>query len=248
MRAPALIASGILFGVVVPSAPAAAEPPPEQTCFTYTADQWVSPVFGATTVDCAQPHNGEVLGAVQVPEGIAVTGHASPEVRGWAFRACQPVATAYVWKGGPGKYPEASYVMPRTGRLNSQLPTVEQWAAGERWAACLGQSRNTRLTAALLRAGSIKGSGLKPYVCRDPRTRSWPGTRCRGDDTVRLTNQVWVATSYSQQYPGTGKVLERTRTKCEKLSKRGWTVRSWYVSGAAAWDRGNRFGYCEIAK
>lgn len=245
-----LVAVGLagLIGSALGAAPASAQPtPPEPgTCFTYSAEQWVQAEFTATTGDCAQPHNGEVFGSVLIPDGVAASGHASPEVKGWGYRACQVVATRYVWKGKRKKYAKATYVMPRSGRLNMQVPTLEQWDAGERWAACIGQSRNKRLTAPQSRSGSIAGKGLKPYICMNPK--NWRGTRCNRNDAVRLTNQVWLPTSNSAGYPGTGRLLKRTRAKCEKLRKRGWTLRTWFVAGGAAWDRGNRFGYCEIVK
>jgi hypothetical protein len=235
-----------LIGPALSAAPAAAQAPESGTCFTYSREQWVQAEFTATTEDCSQPHNGEVLGSVQVPGSMASSGHASPEVKGWAYRACQSVATDYVWKGKRKKYPKSTYVMPRSGRLNIQVPTLGQWNAGERWAVCLGQSRNKRLKAPQLRTGTIAGKGLKPYICMNPK--NWRGTRCKSKDAVRLTNKVWLPKNYSAGYPGSGRLLKRTRAKCDKLRKRGWTLRTWFVAGGAAWDRGNRFGYCEIVK
>lgn len=151
-----------------------------------------------------------------------------------------------MWPATSAKYPKASYVLPRSARLFIQLPTPEQWAAGERWAACLGQSRNTALKASLARTGSVRGLGLKPYVCLNPR--GWNGTSCARTDAVRLTNQVWIPSSYSAAYPGTNRMLAKTRKACVRLRKRGWTLRTWYVPGLSSWDRGNRYGYCEIVK
>ncbi len=227
-------------------APAHAEPPVVGTCVNYAADQWGQTAFTATTVDCATPHNGEVVGLVSLPAEIAATGYGSAASKGWAFRACQSAAIDYVWTGTASKYPKASYVLPRSARLYVQVPTPEAWAAGERWAVCLGHSRNVALTQPQARTGSVRGTGLKPYVCLSPR--GWKGMKCGRTDAVRLTHQVWLAASYAQPYPGTNRLLTKTQTACSKLRKKGWTLRTWFVPGQSSWDRGNRYGFCEIVK
>lgn len=240
------LAAGAAMAAAMTAAPAQAAPPTTGTCFTYDSTQWVATGFTATTGDCATSHNGEVLGTVTVPSEIAASGYGSASMKGWAFQACQTVAVNYVWTATNPKYAKSSYVMPRSARLNVQLPTPAQWAAGERWAACLGQSRNQKLSAAQLRTGSVRGMGLKPYVCLNPR--GWGGMKCGKADAVRLTHQVWIPTSFSQAYPGTNRMLNKTQKACNRLRKKGWTLRTWYVPGQAAWDRGNRYGFCEIVK
>ncbi len=237
--------AAIASAIAVPAMAAVAQaaPPPVSTCFTYSADQWVQSGFSATPGDCAVAHNGEVLGVVTIPADVAAGGYSADAVKAWAFRECQSVAVNYAWSKTKPKYPKSSYVMPRSARLNVQLPTVDQWNASERWAACLGQSRNQKLTAAAGRTGSVKGLGLKPYVCLNPL--GWSGMKCGKPDAVRLTNQVWIS---SGQYVGTKKMLSKTQKACQKLRKKGWTLRTWYVPGAAAWDRGNHYGFCELVK
>lgn len=234
------------FGVLATAAPAVAIAPSPGLCFTYNADQWVQSEFTAATSGCETPHNGEVLGVVTIPADIQASGYGSAVMKGWAFQACQSVATQYVWKGGSARYPKASYVMPRSARLNVQIPTGQQWAEGDRWVACLGQSRNQKLTAPAQRTGSVKGKGLKPYVCYS--TRNWKGKKCGTPDAVRMTNQVWLAKGYDMDYPGSNVLLGRTRSACVKLAKKRDQVRTWFVPGLAAWDRGNRYGFCQIAK
>lgn len=238
----AVATAGVVVGA---SVPASAEPPAPATCFSYTPDQWLQSAFTAVPGDCLTPHNGEVLGAASVPPDVAATGYASAGVKRWAFQACQPIAVDYVWTKPKPKFPKASYVMPRSARLNVQFPSVEAWNAGERWVACLGQSRNISLSAPRARTGSVAGAGLKPYVCLNPR--NWRGMNCKKTDAVRLTNQVWIG---KRAYPGTPKMLKKTRSACRKLAKKrkAWTMRTYYVPGLTAWDRGNQNGYCEILK
>lgn len=228
------------------AAPAQAVPPVAGTCLNYSTVQWKQASFTATPIDCLTSHNGEVLGTVTVPADIAATGYGSVSVKGWAFQACQTVAVSYAWTASKPTYPKSSYVMPRSARLFVQLPGVDAWNAGERWAVCLGQSRNVQLTAPLPRTGSVQSEGLKPYVCLNPR--GWRGMKCSKTDAVRLTNQVWIPGSYSAAYPGTNRMLTKTQKACQKLRKKGWTLRTWYVPGQTAWDRGNRYGFCEIVK
>lgn len=231
--------------LVMTTAPSHAAPPTTASCFSYTADQWLQGEFTAVPVDCASSHNGEVLGLVTIPADIEASGYGSAVMKGWAFQTCQSVAVSYVWSG-TGRYPKASYVLPRTARLNVQIPTGVQWAEGERWAACLGQSRNVKLTAAAARTGSVGGKGLKPYVCYS--TRNWKGAKCGKSDAVRMTNQVWLASGYDMDYPGSDKLLARTRKACQKMLKGKDRLRTWFVPGLSAWDRGNRYGFCQIGK
>lgn len=233
-------------GLLLAAAPSVAAPPTVGTCFSYTADQWAQQVeFTAGLVDCTTGHNGEVLGLVTVPADIEATGYGSSQMKGWAFQACQASAISYVWSGS-GKYPKASYVMPRSARLNIQIPTGQQWSEGERWVACLGQSRNTKLTAPATKTGSVRGKGLKPYVCYS--TRNWNGAKCGKPDSVRMTHQVWLPKGNDMDFPGTDKLLVRTQKACLKLRKKGDTLRTWFVPGLSAWDRGNRYGFCQIGK
>lgn len=244
----AILVAGVAVAVVGTASPAHAQPPTPGTCFSYTPDQWVQTGFSATTGDCTSPHNGEVLGTVFVPPDIAATGYASAAVKGWAFRACQPVAIDYVWTKRKPKFPKNSYVMPRSARLNVQLPKPDEWNEGQRWATCIGQSRNVGLGAPQQRIRSVQGLGLKPYVCLNPR--GWRGMKCTKTDAVRLTNQVWIPKSYGQAYPGTPRMLKRTQKACRKLAnkRKKWTLRTYYVPGLPAWERGNRYGFCEIIK
>lgn len=246
MRLRFLIALAVGAGVLGVTAPAQAVPPQVGSCLTYTSVQWAQDAFTAAPVDCLSSHNGEVLGTVAIPADIAATGYASTSVKGWTFRACQPVAVDYAWTESKPKHPKSSYVMPRSARLNVQLPGVDAWNAGERWAVCLGQSRNVKLTMPLTRTGSVQGKGLKPYVCLNPR--GWRGMKCGKPDAVRLTNQVWIPTSYSASYPGTNRMLHKTQKACQDLRKKGFILRTWYVPGQTAWDRGDRYGFCEIVK
>ena len=43
---------------------------------------------------------------------------------------------------------------------------------------------------------------------------------------------------------------KKTRSACRKLAKKrkAWTMRTYYVPGLTAWDRGNQNGYCEIIR
>jgi hypothetical protein len=92
----------------------------------------------------------------------------------------------------------------------------------------------------------VQGQGIKPYVCLNPR--GWGGMKCSKQDAVRLTNQVWIPKTYSAAYPWTNRMLKQTRKACQKLLKKGWTLRTWYVAGQNSWDRGNRYGFCEFVK
>lgn len=246
VRVASIAAVALMAGGVGAAGPAQADTPVVGSCLNYTEDQWRQTAFSATAVDCTLPHNGEVLGTVGLPDDIIATGYGSSSAKGWAYRTCQSVAVEYVWTATSTKYPKSSYVLPRSARLYVQLPSAEQWAAGERWAACVGQSRNVALTAPSVRTGSVRALGLKPYVCLNPR--NWNGTRCGRTDAVRLTSQVWIPSSYAAAYPGTNRMLAKTRRACVKLRKRGWTLRTWYVPGLTSWERGNRYGYCEIVK
>lgn len=242
------IAAALLVGtaMVVVGSPAQAAPPTVGTCLTYSSDQWVQSTFTAGTFDCATSHNGEVLGTVAIPAEIEATGYSSSAMLAWAFRACQTTAVDYTWTASKAKYTKSSYVMPRSARLNIQVPTPQAWAAGDRWAACLGQSRNTALSKPQARTGSVRGTGLKPYVCMNPR--NWNGMKCSKPDAIRLTNQVWLATSYGQAYPGSDKLLRVTQKSCQRLRKNRDTLRTWFVPGFAAWERGNRYGFCQFVK
>lgn len=243
-----IFVAGLAAALVGAGSPAIAQQPSPGACFTYSADQWLQTGFSATTGDCTTPHNGEVLGTVLLPPDIAASGWGSAEVKGWAFRACAPIAVDYVWTKGRLKLPSGSYVMPRSARLNVQLPKPDEWNAGQRWATCIGQSRNVRLGAPQQRVGTVQGLGFKPYVCLNPR--GWRGIKCKNIDAVRLTNQVWIPKSYGQAYPGRSRMLKRTGKACRKLIKKrnNWTLRTVYVPGLAAWERGNRYGFCEIIK
>lgn len=246
MKIPPAVVIGLVAAGM--AGPAQAAPPPVGSCLNYTADQWVQTGFSATTFDCATPHNGEVMGTVQVPAEIAAKGYFSGAVKAWSFRACQGIAVSYVWTKPKPKFPRASYTLPRSARLNVQLPVPDLWNAGERWVTCLGQSRNVKLSSAQARTGSVRGAGLKPYVCLNPR--GWRGTKCTKHDAVRLTNQVWIPDSYTTSYPGTKRMLKKTQKACMKLKKprKRYSLRTWYVPGLAAWERGNRYGFCEIVK
>jgi hypothetical protein len=243
-----LVIAGIVAALAGSASPAVAVPPDPGTCFTYTTDQWAQTGFSATTGDCSNPHNGEVLGTVWAPPEIAVSGWGSEEVKAWAFRACAPIGVDYVWTRGRLKLPTQSYVMPRSARLNVQLPKPDEWSAGQRWATCIGQSRNVRLSAPKQRVSSVRGLGFKPYVCLNPR--GWRGMKCTKIDAVRLTHQVWIPKAYGQTYPGRSRMLKKTERMCRALIKKRkkWTLRSYYVPGLAAWERGNKFGFCEIIK
>jgi hypothetical protein len=63
-----------------------------------------------------------------------------------------------------------------------------------------------------------------------------------------MTNQVWLAKGHDMDYPGSNVLLGKTRKLCLKLAKKRDQVRTWFVPGLAAWDRGNRYGFCQIAK
>lgn len=232
-------------GLGVPTV-AQADPPAPQTCFTYSAEQWLQLEYTATAVDCVSEHNGEVLGLVTSPPEFEVAGYGAPALRAWAFQACQTVGMDYVWRTGTPRYPKASIVLPRTARLNVQIPTGEQWAQGQRWVACLGQSRNVRLTAAESRVGSVRALGVRPFVCYTPR--GWKGTSCSKPDAVKLTHQVWLASSYDAEYPGSDKLLTKAQRSCERLRRKGDTLRTWFIPGLKAWERGNRYGFCEFVK
>lgn len=231
-------------GVVAAAGPSVAAPPPVGACFSYSAEQWVQTEFTAPLVDCAAAHNGEVLGLVTIPADL--TEYGSLDMKGWAYQQCQAVATAYVWKGKAGRYPKSTYVLPRSARLNIQIPTGQQWVDGERWAACLGQSRNQKLSAAQNRIGSVRGQGLKPYVCYS--TRNWKGSKCSKPDAVRMTNQVWLPKGNSGEWVGSDKVLRQTQQACNKLRKKKDLLRTWFTPGYQAWSRGNMYGFCQIAK
>lgn len=242
----AITALAVGVGLVVAAPPAAAVAPVPGTCFSYSADQWLQTEFTATTADCAASHNGEVLGSVIVPADIVATGFGSSAMKAWAFRACQAVAVDYIWRTGTPRYPKASIVLPRTARLSVQIPTGVQWVAGDRWAACLGQSRNAKLTAAQARTGSVRAQGVRPFVCYNPRT--WNGVDCRKSGAVKVTHQVWLPTSYDSDFPGSAKLLAQAQKGCLKLKRKKDTLRSWFVPGLPAWDRGNRYGFCEFVK
>ncbi len=243
------LTSASLFAAVTIAgiaAPAAAAPPVAQTCFSYSTDQWVQAEYTAVAGSCDTAHNGEVLAVVGVPADVEATGYGSAAMKGWGFQVCQSAATTYVWKGKSLRYPQASYVMPRSARLNVQIPTGQQWAEGQRWVACLGQSRNQKLSAPQARTGSVRALGLSPYVCYS--TRTWNGKKCGTPDAVRMTNQVWLPKGHDMDYPGSDRLLGLTRKACQKLAKRKDQVRSWFVPGLSAWDRGNRYGFCHIGK
>jgi hypothetical protein len=231
-------------GLSLAAPPAQATPPAVGTCLTYSADQWLQTEFTASLVDCATGHNGEVMGLVTIPADIEATGYGSSAMRAWAFRACQAVSVDYIWRKGTPRYPKASIVLPRTARLTVQIPTGQQWAEGDRWAACLGQNRNVKLSAAQTRTGSVRAQGVRPFVCHNPR--GWKGIDCRKPDAVKLTHQVWLPTRYDSAFPGSTKLLKRTQKSCQKLRRKGDTLRTWFVPGLSAWDRGNRYGFCEF--
>lgn len=241
----AITALAVGMGLVVPASPATAAPVPA-TCFNYSADQWLQTEFTAATFDCATKHNGEVLGSVTIPADIVATGFGSSAMKAWAFRACQAVSVDYIWRTGTPRYPKASIVLPRTARLSVQIPTGVQWVAGDRWAACLGQSRNVKLSAAQARTGSVRAQGVRPFVCYNPRT--WNGANCRTSGAVKMTHQVWLPTSYDAAFPGSGKLLARTQKACLKLKRKRDDLSSWFVPGLPAWDRGNRYGFCAFVK
>lgn len=233
-------------GLMMSAAPGFAASPGPGSCFSYSADQWLQTEFTAGLIDCAASHNGEVLGVVTIPADIEASGYGSAVMKGWAYTACQSVAVNYVWTSSSARYSKSSYVLPRTARLNVQIPTGQQWVDGERWVACLGQSRNVKLTASANRTGSVRGKGLKPYVCYS--TRNWNGAKCSKPDAVRMTQQVWLPTGYDMDYPGSDKLLARTRKACQKMTKGKDRLKTWFVPGLSAWDRGNRYGFCQIGK
>jgi hypothetical protein len=83
-------------------------------------------------------------------------------------------------------------------------------------------------------------------VCYTPR--GWKGTACGKRDAVKLTHQVWLPKAYDAAYPGSTKLLAQTQRACNKLRKKRDTLRTWFVPGLSAWDRGNRYGFCEFSK
>ena len=87
-------------------------------------------------------------------------------------------------------------------------------------------------------------NGVKPHRCVSPP--KWNYVKCGKPDAAALTNQVWIARSYTQKYPGTNKALKRTLVKCKRLAKKKERVRTWFIPGKKAWNRGNKFGYCEF--
>ncbi len=242
----ALAALAAAVGVVVAAPPATAAQPAPSTCFSYSADQWLQTEFTGIAGDCATPHNGEVLAVVTIPPEIEATGYGSSAMKAWAFRACQAPSVDYIWRTGTPRYPKASIVLPRTARLNVQIPSGVQWVAGERWAACLGQSRNVKLSASQTRAGSVRAQGVRPFVCYNPRR--WNGVACGKSGAVKLTHQVWLPGTYDSNFPGSTKLLAQTQKACLKLKRKKDTLRTWFVPGLAAWDRGNRYGFCEFVK
>lgn len=247
----ALVAAGIAsLGLNTPAQAQTVPPAPSPgTCFSYSEDQWQAPFYTASGGDCNTSHNGEVLAAVDIPADIAATGLGSSTMKGWAYNVCQPLAVDYVWSPDAKQnplYPKGSFVMPRSARLYVQLPTADAWMAGANWAACLGQSRNTKLSAPQARTGSVKALGLKPWICMNPR--SWKGVSCGKRDRVRLVNQVWLPINYGDAYPGTRPMLARTAKLCNQMRVKKWSLRTWYVPGMTSWDRGNKFGFCEFIK
>ena len=119
-------------------------------------------------------------------------------MKGWAFRSCQT-------GGGQLRVVRHEDQVPEEQLRDAALCPVEHPVAdtgavgsGERWAACLGQSRNQKLSAAQtdrLRC-AVRGS---PTCALNPR--GWGGMKCGETDDVRLTHQVWIPSSYTQAYP-----------------------------------------------
>ena len=87
-------------------------------------DPGVEQVVDVARVDCAAPHEFEVIGNVTL-SGAAYPGDA--EVVADARAACEPVFASYV--GDP--YEDSPWF------INVLTPTAETWADGERSATCL---------------------------------------------------------------------------------------------------------------
>ena len=110
-------------------------------------DPGIEQLIDVDRVDCATPHEFEVIGKVTLT-GAAFPGDA--QVVADARLACEPVFVAYV--GEP--YEDSAWF------INVFTPTAETWADGEREATCLVFQFNEDLEIRRL-TGSANGTGRR---------------------------------------------------------------------------------------
>lgn len=110
-------------------------------------DPGADQVVDVARVDCATPHDFEVIGTVTLT-GSAYPGDAQAVAA--ARAACEPVFASYV--GEP--YDDSPWF------INVFTPTAETWASGERTATCLVFQFDEDLEIRRV-TGSAAGSGRR---------------------------------------------------------------------------------------
>lgn len=226
------LAAGLVLGGIA-GAPASAR---DAQCLNLTQAQRTSVSLPASPrVSCDQPHTAEVLGTVSLPAGVAA--RSARVQRAWAFRACHKVAVKRVLGPTATVLPKAAYALPRTAQLSAYL--------GKGRATCVGF--NTSATGTVTpRVGTVAGTGLSPHVCLDDRT--WRFAPCSQRRSVPMTNVVWLSDGLAAGYPGAKKALRQTLDLCLRLGAPAkLEPNAWYSYGVAAWEQGDRFGYCQMS-
>lgn len=229
-----------LFSISAHAVRAESETPDAGQCFTLTKTRLDEPVWptSAAAMDCALPHNLEIVATLTIPDSVAQRGFRSADVTAWASKSCSAAINEYAGSGDPLK--EAIY--SRTWPYFWQ-PSRGGWDAGDRSVTCGAGvvkpqlSSKGRPTSALA-GGSIKDGSVGETLYYFAKVKG-----------VLLTYSLYAARSMYEEkvraYPGDAAAGNAARKFC--MSQAKTSSYSWGYSKKADWDKGYRWIYCWYA-
>lgn len=219
-----------------------------------------NPQSSATTIACTQPHNVEIFAVGTASDDLGVPSQAVVTAQQRNDWCTPPGGTTVVpvildHLGVPG----ATIALRRS--FNIQLPTDEQWLAGERWVGCgvsvLNQTTRTYEswsgTAAAKTAAEGAGWLLACTPDRPTSGATYAGGPCASAGFV-LVDSVVASGAAGTPYPGAA-LQARAEDECRPIAQE-W-LRTTLAPGdstgfaatlpsQAAWDAGNRTVQCWI--
>ncbi|WP_436738743.1 DUF4190 domain-containing protein [Streptomyces sp. BBFR102] len=116
-------------------------------CFDVPGGGLEGETYDVDKIDCARPHDGEVFGAFDLPDGDAYPGE--DRIDAIADRRCTALVDGYAGRSA-GDLPEDVFVY-------YYLPTPESWAFGDREVSCLFGKDGGKLAGSLADAGQGAG-------------------------------------------------------------------------------------------
>ena len=257
MRIPALISSVALMAAVLvgASAPAYADPAVGECLDMPVGGDPFDPLVTGTPVECAAPHNGEVFGLAEYPDGWAKPSE-EPMIRdgAWQEEVC-PLDELDAWLV-PGSLPSLPLrILTKVG-----VPSDAAWEEGDRTVRCVafaltgpyGKEKMSAWTgtipdkltttdglkffATCAKAKPVSGSDDNaPYVCK--------------------TKKQWIAVTVApikgkpgKPYPGGAlqKSADRACTKAAKPFIEGKAKPLGIVVSKFLWDLGLKEAHCYI--